>query len=107
MDNPPTAEESPGVSTGPNLLWTPQIEREVELWQQTGVFPFPELGLQSFDQFRTLSSVDLRLIHHLCNIYRDMQSIDFIHCTLWASEIPKYVRKSRIPPWIGAEHVPF
>ena len=91
MDKPAPAEESSSTSTGPNLLWTPQIEREIERWQQTGIFPYPELGLRSFDQFRTLSTVDLRLIHHLSTIYRDMQSIDFINCTLWASEIPKWV----------------
>lgn len=91
MDRPPPAEEPSGASTGPNLLWTPQIERDIELWQQTGVFPFRELGLQSFDQFRKLNAVDLRLIHHLSSTYRDMQSIDFVHCTLWANEIPKYV----------------
>ena len=95
MDSPPPAEESSSASIVPNLLWTPQIEREVELWQQTGVFPFPELGLRSYDQFRRLSSVDLRLVHHISNVYRDMQSIDFIHCSLWANEIPKYVKSFR------------
>lgn len=70
-------------------MWTPQIEREIEAWQQTGIFPFPELGLQSIDQFRKLSSIDLRLIYHVSSMYQDMQRIDFIHCTLWANEVPK------------------
>lgn len=90
MDNPPAVEESSSSSTKvPNLLWTPEIEREVEAWQQSGVFPFAALGLQYADQFARLSSIDLRLIHHISSIYQDMQRIDFIHCTLWANEIPK------------------
>ena len=94
MDSEPPSEESSRASTGPNLLWTPQVESEIETWQQTGVFPFPELGLRAFDQFHKLSSIDLRLIHHISSIYRDMQRIDFIHCTLWASQVPKYVLKA-------------
>lgn len=91
MDSPPPHQESSQASKGPNLLWSAQVENEVETWHRTGIFPFPELGLGHAEQFYTLSSIDLRLIHHLSSIYRDLQRIDFIHCTLWASEIPKYV----------------
>lgn len=88
MDSPPP-EEAPKSSQGPNLLWTPKIEHEVELWQRTGVFPFFELNLEATGQFRGLSSIDLRLIHHLSSIYRDMRSQDFVQCTLWVQEIPR------------------
>ena len=91
MDSPPPVEDSSQSSKGPDLLWSRQVENEIETWHRTGVFPFPELGLQSFQQFFPLSSVDLRLVYHVSSIYRDLQRIDFIDCTLWASEIPKYV----------------
>ena len=89
MDSPPPVEEASQSLKGPELLWTHQVESEIDTWQRSGVFPFPELGLESIKQFLPLSRIDLRLVHHVSSIYRDLQRIDFIHCTLWASEIPK------------------
>lgn len=91
MDSPPPPEEARKSSlTGPDLLWTPPIEREVELWQRTGVFPFFELNLEASGHFRSLSLIDRRLIHHLSSIYSDMQRKDFVHCTLWVELLPRY-----------------
>lgn len=89
MDSPP-AEEPPKSPKGPNLLWTPRIEHEVEVWQRTGVFPFFDLNLQSSGHFIGLTSIDLRLIHHLSTIYQDMKRVNFGGCTLWIEEIPRY-----------------
>lgn len=90
MDSPPPPEESrKSTLAGPDLLWTPPIEREVELWQRTGVFPFFELHLETSGHFRSLSLVDRRLIHHLSSIYSDMQRKDFVHCTLWVELLPR------------------
>ena len=91
MDSPPPVEEASQASKGPDLLWSQQVESEIDIWHRNGVFPFPELDLHSIEQFFPLSSIDLRLVYHVSSIYRDLQRIDFIHCTLWASEIPKYV----------------
>ena len=91
MDSPPAVEEASQSSKVPDLLWSQQVEREIDTWHRNGIFPFPELDLQSIKQFYPLSPIDLRLVYHVSSIYRDLQSIDFIHCTLWASEIPKYV----------------
>lgn len=76
--------------TGPNLLSTRAIDREVETWHLTGVFPFPRLGLDSFRQFHGLSVVDLRLVHHLCSIHQDMQLTGLTKCALWVQELPRY-----------------
>ncbi|KAF6238515.1 hypothetical protein HO173_003483 [Letharia columbiana] len=89
MDHPPS-EEAPRTLEEPNLLWTPRIESEIETWQRTGVFPFPEMDLQSSQHFRGLSPIDLRLIHHLSSIYRDMRLADFVQCTLWVQQIPSF-----------------
>ena len=90
MDCPAPPEEPARYPTGPNLLWTPRIEREIEAWQRTGVFPFLELNIRSFQHFRGLSAVDLRLVYHLSSIHRDMHSSNFAQCTLWVQLIPRY-----------------
>ena len=87
MDHPP--EETPRIVDEPNLLWTPRIESEIETWQRTGVFPFSEMDLQSSQHFHGLSPIDLRLLHHLSSIYRDMRLADFVQCTLWVQQIPR------------------
>ena len=103
MDTPPAAEESSQSSKGPDLLWSPEIDSEINNWHRTGVFPFPELGLQSFQQFFPLSLIDLRLVYHVSSIYRDLQRIDFVHCTLWASEIPRYFKSSTTGKFCGTD----
>jgi hypothetical protein len=89
IDNPPGGEVAKSPE-GPNLLWTPTIEHEIEVWQATGIFPFFEINLQSYGHFRDLSSVDLRLVHHLSSMYRDMQPANLGNCTLWVERIPRY-----------------
>lgn len=88
MDNPP-AEEAPRSPKEPNLLWTPRVEHEIDTWNRTGVFPFPELNLQSLQQLRGFTPIDLRLIYHLSSIYRDMRLADFVQCTPWVQQIPR------------------
>lgn len=88
MDNPPV-EENPPSPRQPDLLWTPRIEREIDIWQRTGVFPFPELNMQSIQQFRGFPLIDLRLIHYLSSIYQDMRLADFVQCTLWVQQTPR------------------
>ena len=91
MDNPPVEENSQTrTPREPNLLWTQRIEREIDSWQRTGVFPFPELNLKSMQQLRGFSVIDLRLIYHLSSIYRDVRLADFVQSTLWVQQIPRY-----------------
>ena len=90
MEDSSPFEQTP-ASKGPDLLSTPAIDREIEAWQRTGVFPFPELGLRSSRQFYGLSTIDLRLIHHLCSIYKDMQVTGLARCTLWVQDFPRCV----------------
>ena len=89
MDASGTSEEHIQPMRGPNLLSNASIERELEAWRTTGVFPFPEMHLQYPQHFQKLSRVELRLIHHLCTIYREMRLADFGGCTLWVQEIPR------------------
>lgn len=90
MDSPAPPEEPVDSHGGPNLFWTPRIEREIEAWQRTGISSFQDTNLPSLQHFRGLSAVDLRLIHHLSTIYRDMHPADFVRCTVWVQMIPSF-----------------
>lgn len=89
MDNAGSTEEQSVPIRGPNLLSNASIERELEAWRTSGLFPFPEMHLQYPQQFQNLSRIELRLIHHLCTIYREMRLADFGGCTLWVQEMPR------------------
>ena len=88
MDSPPPADEAPRSPNGPDLLWTPGIDDEVDAWLHTGGFPFPELGLRTYGQFHGLSKVELRLVHHLSSVYRDLKRQGMIHCIAWVEMLP-------------------
>ena len=90
MDSPPPSDDIPKSPKGPNLLWTPLIEAEIDNWIQTGIYPFPELCLRNNHQFRGLSKIDLRLVHHVSSIYRDLQRRNLLHCTAWVEKLPMY-----------------
>ena len=91
MDSPHPPEEAPKPSHGPNLLWTSEIEREVGKWQSTWKFPFPDIRLHNYEQFLGRPREELRLIHHLCSIYRQVQESGMLQCTPWIEKIPLFV----------------
>ncbi|KAL2053164.1 hypothetical protein ABVK25_006489 [Lepraria finkii] len=90
MDNPPS-EDAPRSPKEPNLQWTPKVEAEIAQWQQRGVLPFPDMNLQSFQHLRGFPVNDLRLIHHILEIHRDMRLADFVQCTSWVEQIPQFL----------------
>lgn len=90
MDSPPPDDISK-PSGGPNLMWTPRIEQEVQTWQRTGAPPL-NLNLSAFQHFQGLSTIDLRLIHHIATVHSDMLATGRIDCTFWVKEIPMWVR---------------
>lgn len=90
MDLPTlTALESPRTPHGPNLLMSPSIDATLELWKQTGTFPFPELAVYPQPQWHTYSKTDLRLIHHLCSVTNDMINNKTSQMTVWTEYMPK------------------
>ena len=90
MESSPPADDVPRGPAQPNLLLTPRIEAEIDSWRRSGIFPFPEMRLNATHQFTGLLPTDLRLVHHMCSIYRDMRLADFVECTFWVEEIPRY-----------------
>jgi hypothetical protein len=90
MDSPTAImPESPQAPQQPNLLWTPEIEATIELWRQTGEFPFPELRIYPQPEWRAYAKTDLRLIHHLSSITNEMFRNRTSKMTLWADMMPK------------------
>ncbi|MCJ1435635.1 hypothetical protein MMC27_005010 [Xylographa pallens] len=91
MDSPPPADEAPRSPNGPDLLWTSSIEDEIDAWLRTGIYPFPELRLRTYDQFQGLSKVELRLVHHLSSVYGDLQRHGLLHCIAWVEMLPIFL----------------
>ena len=91
MDQPALVEEAPKSPRGLNLLWNPSIEAEVDNWARTKIYPFPELALSNHRQFHGLSKIDLRLVHHVSQLYKDLQHMGVVHCTAWVEKLPVYI----------------
>ena len=71
------------------VLLTPNSESRVDLWQQTGSFPYPELQVFPPPQTHEYSKNELRLIHHLSSISNELMQKGTSRLTLWAQKMPK------------------
>lgn len=87
MDSPPPTDEASGAQV-PNLLWNPAVEGEIDTWMRTGIFPFPELGIAQSHAFGALSKLELRMIHHVASIYRDLSRRALLPCATWVERLP-------------------
>lgn len=84
----PVAEERASSPERPDLLWTPEVETQILLWQQTGEFPFPDLNIFPTPSPHFLTFEELRLIHHIASISMDLNMQDASSFTIWTSKIP-------------------
>lgn len=101
MDSPTAmVPESPQSPKQPNLLWTPEIDATIELWRQTGEFPFPELRVYPQPQWRAYSKTDLRLIHHLSSISNEMFRNTTSKLTVWTDMMPKFLSIAASHPFV-------
>ncbi|KZF23639.1 hypothetical protein L228DRAFT_267618 [Xylona heveae TC161] len=91
MDAPLPGGDSPASPQGPDLLWTPEIEEDIDQWRSTGNFPFTQLQLQAHPPAQNLSVVDLRLIYHVSSISERMQSTGVTKFTIWTEQIPLFL----------------
>ncbi|KAI9831018.1 MAG: hypothetical protein M1819_005256 [Sarea resinae] len=85
------SRDSPASPRAADLLWSPEIEGEIEVWRNTGDFPFPELQLQPQPSPHGLSTPDLRLIHHVSSISREMHLGGLTRFTIWTHKIPIFL----------------
>ncbi|KAF2104282.1 hypothetical protein NA57DRAFT_62917 [Rhizodiscina lignyota] len=92
MDSPTAAGGDDGsLSLQANLLWTPEIEKTVETWRQTGEFPFPELNIFPQPQWSAFTRIDLRLLHHIAQICCEVNRNRTSKITLWTELMPKFL----------------
>ncbi|KAF2715648.1 hypothetical protein K504DRAFT_31084 [Pleomassaria siparia CBS 279.74] len=101
MDSPTALiPESPKSPQQPNLLWTSEIDSTIELWRQTGEFPFPELRVYPQPQWRAYPKIELRLIHHLSSISNEMFRHRTSKLTLWTDMMPKFLSIAASQPFV-------
>ena len=73
----------------PSLVLTPGTESRIEVWQQTGSFPYPELQVFPPPQTHEYSKNELRLISHVSSISNDLLLKGTSHLTVWTQMMPK------------------
>lgn len=86
MDQP-DVDSSPQMLENPDLRMTPQIERDLQQWRETGVYPFPTLGITEQPSLAQRSNTELRLIHHISSIAAQMQTAESQH-SVWVRRVP-------------------
>lgn len=91
MDMPVQEERAPTPEKA-DLLWTPEIEAEIERWQQTGNFPFPDLYIYPAPSPQFFSFEDLRLIHHVASVSSELGIHDASNFTIWTRQIPLFLK---------------
>lgn len=84
----PVQEERAATPEKADLLWTPEIEAEIERWQQTGSFPFPDLYIYPAPSPQFFSFEDLRLIHHVASVSSELGIHDASNFTIWTRQVP-------------------
>lgn len=92
MDGPRPRDKRARSPSGPDLLWSPGIKRDIEVWRRTEQFPFPEMHLEPQPAVQNYSLTDLRLMHHISSVSRDMQLRGSSTFVIWTDKIPTYVR---------------
>ncbi|PQE16106.1 putative UPC2 Regulatory involved in control of sterol uptake protein [Rutstroemia sp. NJR-2017a WRK4] len=96
----PVQEERAATPEKADLLWTPEIEAEIERWQQTGSFPFPDLYIFPAPNPQFFSFEDLRLIHHVASVSSELSLHDAGNFTIWTRQIPLFLKIGSSYPFV-------
>jgi hypothetical protein len=89
MDNIGSESETQQSPEQAPVALTPGSEQQVEAWQQTGSFPYPDLQVAPPPPTQEYSKNDLRLIHHLSAISNELLLKGSSNLTLWTQKMPK------------------
>ncbi|KAI9669181.1 MAG: hypothetical protein M1829_005182 [Trizodia sp. TS-e1964] len=95
LDAPNPEDErarSPQTPQSANLPTSPDVERELAIWRQTGISPFPALRMPLTLMPQSYSASELRLLHHICSISQEMQLRNTNRYTIWTAQIPTLLR---------------
>ena len=74
---------------------TPTIQRALDSWRNTGVYPFPSLNIavENLPSPAHFSAADLRLIHHISSVAQSITSSEGAtgRYAVWTRRVPLYV----------------
>jgi hypothetical protein len=88
-DSTNTSEETLRISTTGGIPWTPDVERAVDSWRQTGQIPFPDLLIYPPLQVKNLMRTEVRLIYHVCSTLIQVTRSGTAKLGLWTDLMPK------------------
>ena len=89
MEHAGSDSESQSSPEQAAVILTPGSERTVDIWRQTGGFPFPDLHVFPPPPAQAYSQNELRLIHHLSTISNDLLLNGTSNLTIWTQKLPK------------------
>ncbi|KAF2162171.1 hypothetical protein M409DRAFT_27551 [Zasmidium cellare ATCC 36951] len=100
MESVGSDAESQSSPEQASLVFTPSTENRIDLWQQTGSFPYP--GLQVFPppQTHEYSKNELRLMDHLSSISSDLMLKGTTNLTIWTQKVPKFLSIASSYPYV-------
>ncbi|KAF8473580.1 hypothetical protein BDZ91DRAFT_408105 [Kalaharituber pfeilii] len=75
----------------PDLKMTREIEQHLRQWRETGVSPFPSLGVTVHPPLSEYSNTDLRLMYHISNIAAQMEKAESPQHSVWVSRVPLFL----------------
>ena len=87
MENVPSDGEQASIPEQASVPSTPGTDQRINLWLQTGEFPYPELQVYPPPQPHNYSRSDLQLITHLSSIARSLVVNGTSEMTVWSSRV--------------------
>lgn len=100
MENIGSDSDSQPSPEQPPVALTPGSETRIDIWQQTGSFPYPDLQVFPTPETHEYSKNELRLIHHLSSISNDLLLKGSTNITIWAQMMPKFLSIASSYPYV-------
>lgn len=100
MENVGSDTESYSSPEQPSIAFSPATESRIDLWQQTGNFPYPNLRVFPPPPTLEYSKDDLRLIHHLSSTSHDLMLKGTTDLTVWTAKLPIFLSIAAAYPYV-------
>jgi hypothetical protein len=85
---PAAGEEPVKGSRPPDVMMTPDLQKQLDNWRLSGEPILPELRTADPTYWTRFSTIDLRLIHHIVTLTSDLHNGNYSSCTAWAAKMP-------------------
>jgi hypothetical protein len=100
MENLPAEGESLPEPEHASLPSSPEAEQNINMWLQTGSFPYPELQVFPAPQPQSYNKSDLQLIAHLSSIARSLLLNGTGDINVWTPRVPQYLSIASSYPYV-------